>query len=65
MKEPIDEIYIVSVNKKIFVSIDCVLKIIEGFVESRFYPDGGTDYYIEDVEGLEDAIESLKGGEAE
>lgn len=43
-------------------TIKSVLEIVEKYTETLFYPDGGTDYYIGDVDGLVDAIESLKKG---
>ena len=62
-KADMSKVNMIRVNGKEYMSIDRVLKIIEGYVESWVYPDGGADYVIEDVEGLIDEIEALKGSE--
>ena len=46
-------------------TIKSVLEIVEKYTETLIYPDGVPDYYIThyyigDVDGLVDAIESLK-----
>ena len=44
------------------IEIDRVLKIIDGFVKSKYYPDGSVEDCIENVEGLMDEIEAMKEG---
>lgn len=51
--------YICPIRK----TINKVLEIIDQYTHTTFLPDGSVIDAIEDVEGLRDAIEDLKGGE--
>ena len=45
--------------------IEEALNLIDKYTKATFLPDGSVIDYIEDAEGLRDAIEDLKGGEQE